>query len=165
MCYAELDIVSFDGNAYIARSDNPGIVPCDGWELIIDQQAGQARPSRGKRQKGAKGDKGDDAQEIRHIDPVSYRAIPFMSNGQPGAALEPRDLFLRFLEEWGTDTATNMRQRERLSPDVRFRRQRLAIAKAAMDRALVRSVATYELVVSRLASQRRLGCFSRRRLL
>ena len=30
--YAELDIVSFDGCAYIARSDAPGLCPGDGWE-------------------------------------------------------------------------------------------------------------------------------------
>ena len=52
---------------------------------------------------GEKGDKGDDALEIVnwHIDPVNYRAIPFMSNGKPGKPLELRALFERFIEEVG----------------------------------------------------------------
>src|SRR5262249_3967304 len=29
-CYAQLDIVSFDGCAYISRSDNPGLCPGEG---------------------------------------------------------------------------------------------------------------------------------------
>jgi hypothetical protein len=36
-----------------------------------------------------------------HIDPIGYRAIPFMSNGKPGKPLELRALFERFLEEVG----------------------------------------------------------------
>jgi hypothetical protein len=54
-------------------------------------------------EKGAKGDKGDDALEIVnwHIDPIGYRAIPFMSNGKPGKPLELRALFERFLEGVG----------------------------------------------------------------
>ena len=62
--YAELDIVSFDGCAYIARSDNPGL--CN-W----------------------------------HIDPVNYRVVPFINNGQAGKPLELRALFERFLEDVG----------------------------------------------------------------
>ena len=101
-----MDIVTFDGAAYIARSDTPGLCPGDGWEPL------SKRGQRGRRgesvkgpqgEKGAKGDKGDDALEIVdwHIDPVNYRAIPFMSNGKPGKPLELRALFERFLEEVG----------------------------------------------------------------
>jgi hypothetical protein len=104
--YAELDIITFDGAAYIARSDNPGLCPGEGWEPL------SKRGQRGRRgeaikgpqgEKGSRGDKGDDALEIVnwHIDPVNYRAIPFMSNGKPGKPLELRALFERFLEEVG----------------------------------------------------------------
>jgi hypothetical protein len=84
--YAELDIVSFDGCAYIAKSDAPGLCPGDGWEPLSarGQRGRRGESARGPQgEKGAKGDKGDDALEIVnwHIDPVNYRAIPFMSNG------------------------------------------------------------------------------------
>jgi hypothetical protein len=105
--YAALDIVSFDGSAYIAKSNDPGLCPGEGWEPL------STRGRRGRRgesvrgpqgEKGVKGDKGDDALEIVnwHIDPVNYRAIPFMSNGKPGKHLELRALFERFLQEVGS---------------------------------------------------------------
>ena len=104
--YAELDIVSFDGAAYIARSDNPGLCPGEGWEPLSKRgkQGRRGESVRGPQgEKGAKGDQGDDALEIVnwHIDPANYRAIPFMSNGKPGKPLELRALFERFLEEVG----------------------------------------------------------------
>jgi hypothetical protein len=104
--YAELDIVSFDSCAYIARSDAPGLCPGEGWEPLSKRgkQGRRGEAIRGPQgEKGAKGDKGDDALEIVnwHIDPVNYRAIPFMSNGKPGKPLELRAFFERFLEEVG----------------------------------------------------------------
>jgi hypothetical protein len=100
--YAELDIVSFDGCAYIARSDAPGLCPGDGWEPLSKrgQRGRRGEAIRGPQgEKGAKGDKGDDALEIAnwHIDPINYRAIPFMNNGKPGKPLELHALFERFL--------------------------------------------------------------------
>jgi hypothetical protein len=44
--YKKLDIVVSDGAAFIAKRDNPGICPGDGWQ--IDESAGQAR-SQGRR--------------------------------------------------------------------------------------------------------------------
>jgi hypothetical protein len=104
--YAELDIVTFDGCAYIARSDNPGLCPGEGWEPLSKrgQRSRRGEAIRGPQgEKGAKGDKGDDALEIVnwHVDPVNYRAIPFMSSGKAGKPLELRALFERFLEEVG----------------------------------------------------------------
>jgi len=104
--YEELDIVSFDGCAYIARSADPGLCPGDGWEPLSQrgQRGRRGEAIRGPQgEKGIKGDKGDDALQVVnwHIDPVNYRAIPFMSNGKPGKPLELRALFERFLEEVG----------------------------------------------------------------
>jgi hypothetical protein len=104
--YAELDIVSFDGCAYIARSDNPGLCPGEGWEPLSKRGAKGRRGEaiRGPQgEKGAKGEKGDDALEIVSwsYDAPGYRAIPFMSNGKPGKELDLRPFFERFLEEVG----------------------------------------------------------------
>jgi hypothetical protein len=82
-CYAQLDIVSFDGAAYIARSDTPGLCSGDGWEPASKRgkQGRRGESVTGPQgEKGAKADKGDDALEIVnwHIDPVNYRAIPFI---------------------------------------------------------------------------------------
>jgi hypothetical protein len=104
--YGELDIVSFDGCAYIARSDSPGLCPGEGWEPLSKRgkQGRRGEAIRGPQgEKGSMGEKGDDALEIVdwHIDPVNYRAIPFMSNGKAGKPLELYVLFARFLEEVG----------------------------------------------------------------
>jgi hypothetical protein len=93
--YTELDIVSFDGAGYIARSDDPGLCPGEGWEPLSQrgQRGRKGEAIRGPQgEKGARGDKGDDALEIVnwHIDPVNCRAIPFMNNGKPGKPLELR---------------------------------------------------------------------------
>ena len=51
-----------------------------------------------------KGDAGESALEIVnwHIDAPNYRAVPFMSNGQPGPELDLRALFLQCLQEVGS---------------------------------------------------------------
>jgi syndecan 1/collagen type XXI alpha/collagen type V/XI/XXIV/XXVII alpha len=104
--YTALDIVSFDGAGYIAKTDAPGLCPGDGWEPLSSrgQRGRKGESITGPRgEKGVKGDPGNDAQEIVdwHIDPVNYRAIPFMNNGKPGKELNLRPLFERFLEEVG----------------------------------------------------------------
>jgi len=102
-----LDIVEHDGNAWIAKSNYPGVPGHDdNWQLISKrgQRGHRGESVRGAQgEKGAKGDKGDDALEIVnwHIDPVNYRVVPFTSNGKPGKPLELRALFERFLEEVG----------------------------------------------------------------
>jgi hypothetical protein len=54
--YRELDVVAFDGATWIARRDNPGLCPGDGWQLAAKQgRTGRPGP-RGPR--GEKGDRG-----------------------------------------------------------------------------------------------------------
>jgi hypothetical protein len=102
--YAELDIVSFDGCAYIARSDAPGLCPNDGWEPLSKrgQRGRRGESVTGPRgEKGAKNEKGDSALEIVSwsYDVEGYRAIPFASNGTPLPALDLRPFLERFLAE------------------------------------------------------------------
>ena len=55
--YGELDIVSFDGCAYIARSDDPGLCPGEGWEPLSSaaSKAAAARPSEARKAKKCEG--------------------------------------------------------------------------------------------------------------
>jgi len=97
--YQRLDIVSFDGAALIARRDDPGICPGDGWQLL------SAKGSRGETgprgEKGDRGPPGADAPMIISwtIDRAHYRAVPTLSNGIQGSVLELRPLFEQFVEE------------------------------------------------------------------
>jgi hypothetical protein len=49
--YAELDIITFDGAAYIARSASPGLCPGEGWEPC---KAAAVRPSKARKARRAR---------------------------------------------------------------------------------------------------------------
>lgn len=54
--YLGLDVVALNGAAFVARKDDPGLCPGEGWQMI----AAQGKPGRpGERGVGAKGDRGD----------------------------------------------------------------------------------------------------------
>jgi hypothetical protein len=99
--YRALDIVVSDGAAFIARRDNPGALPGDGWKMIARQGA---RGVAGE--KGPKGDKGDPgpagapAPTIKswRIDRKNYGAIARMSDGSE-VTLSLRELFEQFNSE------------------------------------------------------------------
>jgi hypothetical protein len=55
--YERLDIVALDDAAFIARRDNPGICPGDGWQLL----SRQGRPGR----RGENGERGQRGEEKR----------------------------------------------------------------------------------------------------
>lgn len=53
--YLALNVVALNGASFVAKRDNPGLCPGDGWQLI----AMQGKPGKpGERQKGDKGDPG-----------------------------------------------------------------------------------------------------------
>lgn len=57
--YRKLDIVAFDGAAFIAKRDNPGICPGDGWQLISRQGKVGRRGEKGATgERGPKGNEG-----------------------------------------------------------------------------------------------------------
>jgi hypothetical protein len=99
--YAQLDVVAFDGNSFIACNDDPGVFPGPGWHPL----SRQGKPGRcgesitGPR--GEKGEKGDPGPSIIswQIDRDRYRASQLMSNGQGrtnvGAARSLRTIFER----------------------------------------------------------------------
>jgi len=53
--YSELDVVALGGASFIARRDNPGPCPGDGWQLIASQGK---RGNAGERGAAAKGERG-----------------------------------------------------------------------------------------------------------
>jgi len=86
--YARGDIVALDGGSFIARKDNPGKCPGDGWQLVAKQGA------RGIA--GPKGERGPPGPTIVGwiVDRGAYQITPRMSDGTLGPALELRELFV-----------------------------------------------------------------------
>jgi hypothetical protein len=94
--YARLDVVEYDDASYIARRDDPGICPGDGWQIL--SRSGRRGPVGESGPRGRKGERGARGEAtptiiIWTIDPVHYRAVPTMSDGTPGAPLDLRPLF------------------------------------------------------------------------
>jgi hypothetical protein len=102
--YAQLDVVTFDGASFVAKRDNPGICPGDGWQaLALRGKAGDRGLSGPRGMKGERGARGEATPTITHwtTDCRHYRAIPSMSDGTFGAPLELRELFEQFVAEAG----------------------------------------------------------------
>ena len=87
------DVVALNGGSFIARRDNPGPCPGDGWQMIARQGA------RGVA--GEKGERGKDAPRISgwKINLEGYSATPIMSDGSYAPPLELRSLFEKYNEE------------------------------------------------------------------
>jgi hypothetical protein len=100
--YARLDIVECDGASYLARRDDPGFCPGDGWQILSRPgrrgDIGEIGP-RGR--KGERGAHGKAAPFVINwtLDRKNYRAIPTMSDGRAGKPLELRGLFEQFFSE------------------------------------------------------------------
>lgn len=56
--YAYLDVVALDGGAFLARRDNPGPCPGEGWQLIAMRGKAGRPGDKGEAGKGSKGDPG-----------------------------------------------------------------------------------------------------------
>jgi hypothetical protein len=96
--YKALDIVSLNGGAFIARHDNPGVCPGNGWQMIAKQGPRGVAGERGP--KGERGPPGPDAAIVGwRIDRAAFTATPVMTDGTNGVALNLRPLFEEFLEQ------------------------------------------------------------------
>lgn len=84
--YSKLDLVSLDGGAFLARYDNPGPCPGEGWQLVSRQ---------GKR--GRQGIAGANAEPITKwiVDVDRCVVIPILTNGRFAPELDLRPLFER----------------------------------------------------------------------
>jgi hypothetical protein len=100
--YGELDIVALNGGSFIARKDNPGPCPGDGWQLIASQgkpgKSGEPGAAGAMGTKGERGAKGDPGAVLANwqIDGEAYIVTPLMSDGRKGPALNLRKLFEQF---------------------------------------------------------------------
>jgi hypothetical protein len=86
----------YDDASYIARRDDPGICPGDGWQILSRSgRRGPVGESGPRGRKGERGARGEATPTIINwtIDRVHYRAIPTLSDGKPGAPLDLRPLF------------------------------------------------------------------------
>jgi len=92
--YKKLDIVALNYSAFIARQDDPGPCPGDGWQLIAGE-----RGAPGPR--GEKGPQGEAGVSIVgwEIDAKDYQATPRLSDGTIGPPLAFRPLFEQFYNE------------------------------------------------------------------
>jgi hypothetical protein len=100
--YKMLDIVGMDGASLIAKHDNPGICPGDGWQLLSSQGTSGRKGETGAiGPRGAKGERGEAAPTIVswHIEGERYCATPFLSDGSPGPTLDLRPLFEAYFAE------------------------------------------------------------------
>jgi hypothetical protein len=97
--YKRLDIVVSDGDSFIAKHDDPGICPSDGWQLLSEHGRPGRKGETGERGiRGERGEKGEPGPSIVswQIDRERYRASPLMSDGTVGPMLELRPLFEQF---------------------------------------------------------------------
>jgi hypothetical protein len=97
--YCALSIVVLNGGSFIARRDNPGQCPGEGWQMIARQ--GQRGVAGEKGERGLKGDQGPPGQAIKSwvVDSARYVATPIMSDGNRGPELELRALFRQFQQD------------------------------------------------------------------
>jgi hypothetical protein len=97
-----LDIVSRDRATFIARCDNPGACPGDGWQVIATQGHRGERGLQGEKgERGPKGEPGVCAPAIVEwkLDRNAYEATPILTDGRSGPPLRLRELFRQFLDE------------------------------------------------------------------
>ena len=112
--YARYDVVTLDGSSYVARQDNPGLCPGDGWRTLASAGCAGAqgiRSAKGEQgnpgspgpvgARGPQGKPGAPGPSITgwRIDPASYSALPIMSDGNQGPPLELRALFQQLLDD------------------------------------------------------------------
>jgi hypothetical protein len=85
--YCANDMVAKDGGTFVAKRNNPGVLPGDGWQLLARQgQRGVA---------GERGAPGRDAPRITGwvVDRSNYRITPRMSDNTLGPPLDLNALF------------------------------------------------------------------------
>jgi hypothetical protein len=100
--YQRLDVVEFDDSSFVARRDNPGLCPGEGWQLMSRASTRGPVGERGPRGgKGERGARGEDGREIVswHLERATYRAFPVYADGKMGPELNLRPLFEQYCEE------------------------------------------------------------------
>jgi hypothetical protein len=109
--YFGLDMVMLNGSSFIARHDQPGECPGEGWQAVAlvgkrgEQGQAGAKGAKGDRgDKGERGPAGQDGKAAREIvawrhDRDAYTAFPVLNDRSEGAPLELRPFLEQFLSE------------------------------------------------------------------
>ena len=102
--YAALDVVALGGSSFMARADDPGPCPGDGWQLIASAgRQGKPGPQGDRGLPGTSGERGlPGITPIIlgwKIDRAAYSATPIMSDGSEVEPLQLRPLFEQFHSE------------------------------------------------------------------
>jgi hypothetical protein len=99
--YRALDIVALNGGSFVARRNDPGPCPGEGWQVMAQGKRGVAGEKGPQGERGPKGEPGEAGTSIRSwkLDRTRYVATPIMSDGKHGPPLELRGLFEQFLAE------------------------------------------------------------------
>jgi len=92
--YRKFDIVVFNGAEWRAKKDNPGPLPGDGWALSAQKGDRGNKGERGER--GEKGIPGTPAPKITQWEVRGFHAIPILSDGTLGPALDLYECFERY---------------------------------------------------------------------
>jgi hypothetical protein len=96
--YRHLDIVALNGSSFIARHDDPGPCPGDGWQLIAS--AGKTGKPGPKGDRGERGERGSSGASIvrGEIDRKSFTLTLIQSDGSE-LPISVRGLFEQYHEE------------------------------------------------------------------
>jgi len=103
--YRALDIVSLHGGSFIARCDDPGECPGEGWQSLTMPgkrgDRGIAGPQGDRGPAGPKGERGEPAPTIIgwHIDREAYALRALLSDRSETPVLDLRGLFEQFISE------------------------------------------------------------------
>jgi hypothetical protein len=103
--YIRLDVVALNGSAFIARLDDPGDCPGDGWQLIASAgRAGKPGPKGERGEPGPRGERGLAGLTVLRgeIDRASYTMKLIMSDGSQ-VPLNCRGFFEQYNSETSAD--------------------------------------------------------------
>jgi len=82
--YARLDVVALEGGAFVARRDDPGPCPGEGWQLITSRGKPGRPGDRGPA--GERGARGEPGPAVTAID-IDHTGMVTLSNAD-GSAVE-----------------------------------------------------------------------------
>jgi hypothetical protein len=103
-CYDALNIVALNGSAFIARWNDPGECPGDGWQLIASAGRVGKPGIKGERgEPGAPSERGPPGLTIEswRLDPERYSLTPILQGGHEGPPVNLRRFFEQYHEECG----------------------------------------------------------------
>jgi hypothetical protein len=95
--YRKFDVVVLNGAEWSAKKDDPGDLPGEGWALSA--QKGERGNKGEKGERGERGIPGAPALTITDWEVKGYQAVPVMSDGSLGPALNLRECFAQYNED------------------------------------------------------------------